>query len=99
MASSGERHAGPHRGSRSDRRWRIGLGAEHHGQRLTFDCQRQRGAGDAWDGRTVERILGALGPTIVGSLVAVTGSYPEALAIISLIYLIGLPTIWLAPET
>ncbi|MGU3388268.1 MFS transporter [Methylobacterium sp. D53M] len=45
------------------------------------------------------RILGALGPTIVGSLVVVTGSYPEALAIISLIYLIGLPTIWLAPET
>jgi hypothetical protein len=31
--------------------------------------------------------------------VVATGSYPKALAIISLIYLLGLPTIWLAPET
>ncbi len=45
------------------------------------------------------RILGALGPTIVGGFVVMTGSYPEALAIISLIFLLGLPTTWLAPET
>jgi MFS family permease len=45
------------------------------------------------------RILGALGPTIVGTLVAATGSYPVALTAVSLVYLVGLPFIRMAPET
>jgi len=45
------------------------------------------------------RIFGALGPTIVGFLAAREGSYPLAIATISLIYLVGLPFIAMAPET
>ncbi|HZB92869.1 MAG TPA: MFS transporter [Stellaceae bacterium] len=45
------------------------------------------------------RVLGALGPSIVGALVVFTGSYPLAVAATSAIYLLGLPLIALAPET
>jgi hypothetical protein len=45
------------------------------------------------------RILGAAGPAAVGALVVLTGSYPAAILVASAIYLIGLPCIWLAPET
>jgi MFS family permease len=59
-------------------------------------AQRAFGAGFAF---SLGRILGALGPTIVGSLVALTGSYPYAIAVTAAIYVIGLPFIALAPET
>ena len=58
--------------------------------------QRALGAGFAF---SFGRLLGAIGPTIVGTLVVATGSYPTALAAVSAIYLIGLPFILLAPET
>jgi MFS family permease len=45
------------------------------------------------------RIFGALGPLIVGTMAAWLGSYPVAIAAISIIYLVGLPFIALAPET
>ncbi|MBW0006009.1 MAG: hypothetical protein JO216_21275 [Hyphomicrobiales bacterium] len=46
------------------------------------------------------RLLGAVGPSLVGLLVAtVGGGYPRAIAIVSLIYVLGLPTIALARET
>jgi cyanate permease len=45
------------------------------------------------------RILGAVGPTLVGAFVVITGSYPWAIATMSVIYLLGLPAIALAPET
>jgi MFS family permease len=46
------------------------------------------------------RILGATGPTLVGLLVATTGGgYPVAIALVSFIYLIGLPAIAFARET
>ncbi|HVJ50896.1 MAG TPA: MFS transporter [Aliidongia sp.] len=45
------------------------------------------------------RILGATGPTIVGLLAARFGGYPIAIALVSLIYLVGLPAISLARET
>ena len=45
------------------------------------------------------RLLGAVGPALVGKLVGVLGSYPNAIAAASLIYLIGLPFTLLAPET
>ena len=58
--------------------------------------QRSFGAGFAF---SLGRILGAVGPTLVGAVVAVTGSYPLAITAVSLIYLIGLPAIAMAPET
>jgi cyanate permease len=45
------------------------------------------------------RILGAAGPLIVGTMTALTGSYPLAIASVSVIYLLGLPAALLAPET
>jgi MFS family permease len=45
------------------------------------------------------RILGAAGPTAVGALVGATGSYPTAIMLVSLIYVIGLPFSMLSPET
>jgi MFS family permease len=54
------------------------------------------GAGFAF---SLGRILGAVGPTLVGTLVALTGSYPAAIATASLIYVIGVPFTLLAPET
>ncbi len=45
------------------------------------------------------RVLGAAGPTTVGALVGLTGSYPAAIFATSAIYLVGLPFILMAPET
>lgn len=59
-------------------------------------AQRSLGAGFAF---SFGRLLGAVGPTIVGGLVVLTGSYPIALAAVSVIYLVGLPFIAMAPET
>lgn len=59
-------------------------------------AQRSLGAGFAF---SFGRLLGAVGPTIVGALVVLTGSYPIALTVVSGIYLIGLPFIAMAPET
>ena len=59
-------------------------------------AQRSFGAGFAF---SLGRILGAVGPTLVGGLVVVTGSYPLAITAVSAIYLLGLPMIALAPET
>jgi cyanate permease len=59
-------------------------------------AQRAFGSGFAF---SLGRILGALGPLIVGGMTAFTGSYPIAIATVSVIYLIGLPAIAVAPET
>lgn len=45
------------------------------------------------------RILGAVGPGIIGVLAAAFGSYPLAISVVSLIYLVGACFVWLAPET
>lgn len=57
-----------------------------------------RGAGSGF-AFSLGRILGAAGPTLIGFLAAKTGSYPMAISLLSLIYIIGLPLIALAPET
>lgn len=59
-------------------------------------AQRALGSGFAF---SFGRLFGALGPGIVGTGAALTGSYPVAIAGISLIYAIGLPFIGMAPET
>ena len=59
-------------------------------------AQRAFGAGFVF---SLGRVLGALGPIIVGTLVALTGSYPLAIGVTSAIYIVGLPFIVLAPET
>jgi MFS family permease len=59
-------------------------------------AQRSSGAGFAF---SLGRILGAVGPTLVGVVVAITGSYPLAITAVSMIYLLGLPAIAFAPET
>ena len=58
----------------------------------------QRGAGSGFS-FSFGRLLGAAGPTLVGSFAALTGSYPTAISVLSLIYVIGLPFILMAPET
>jgi MFS family permease len=63
---------------------------------LFATAQRSFGSGFAF---SLGRVLGALGPTIVGALVALTGSYPLAIAATSAIYVLGLPLIAFAPET
>ena len=45
------------------------------------------------------RVLGALGPTVVGTLVGFTGTYPAAIATAALIYLVGVPFTMLSTET
>ncbi|WP_316204669.1 MFS transporter [Bradyrhizobium sp. SZCCHNS3004] len=57
-----------------------------------------RGAGSGF-AFSLGRILGAAGPTLIGMLAAATGSFPLAISMLSLIYLVGLPFIALAPET
>jgi MFS family permease len=57
-----------------------------------------RGAGSGF-AFSMGRVLGAAGPTLIGALAAMTGSYPLAISLLSLIYLVGLPFIALAPET
>jgi len=58
--------------------------------------QRAFGSGFAF---SLGRVLGAAGPALVGTLVALTGSYPVAIAWTAAIYVVGLPFIALAPET
>ena len=57
-----------------------------------------RGAGSGF-AFSMGRVLGAAGPTLIGALAASTGSYPLAISLLSLIYIVGLPFIALAPET
>jgi cyanate permease len=57
---------------------------------------RGAGAGFAF---SLGRVLGAAGPTLIGALAAATGSYPLAISLLSLIYIVGLPFIAMAPET
>jgi MFS family permease len=57
-----------------------------------------RGAGSGF-AFSFGRILGAAGPTLIGTLSAATGSIPLAISLLSLIYVIGLPFLALAPET
>lgn len=57
-----------------------------------------RGAGSGF-AFSLGRVLGAAGPTLIGALAASTGSFPLAISLLSLIYVIGLPFIALAPET
>jgi hypothetical protein len=45
------------------------------------------------------RVFGAAGPALIGALAATTGSYPLAISLLSLIYIVGLPFIAMAPET
>jgi hypothetical protein len=46
------------------------------------------------------RVFAAAGALLQGQLVsAFDGSYPKAGAILSLVYLLGMAVIWLAPET
>jgi MFS family permease len=57
-----------------------------------------RGAGSGF-AFSLGRVLGAAGPTLIGALAATTGSYPLAISLLSLIYIVGLPLIAMAPET
>jgi MFS family permease len=57
-----------------------------------------RGAGSGF-AFSLGRVLGAAGPTLIGALAATTGSFPLAISLLSLIYVVGLPFIALAPET
>jgi MFS family permease len=57
-----------------------------------------RGAGSGF-AFSFGRLLGAAGPALVGGFAALTGSYPSAISALSLVYVIGLPFILLAPET
>ncbi|MDQ2802534.1 MAG: MFS transporter [Pseudomonadota bacterium] len=45
------------------------------------------------------RLLAAVGPSLVGAAVLLTGSYPAAITVISFIYLIGVPLVLMGPET
>ena len=58
----------------------------------------QRGAGAGFS-FSFGRLLGAAGPTLVGVVAGVAGGYPAAISILSLVYVIGLPFILMAPET
>jgi MFS family permease len=58
--------------------------------------QRAFGSGFAF---SFGRLLGAVGPTVIGIIAAYSGSYPVAITIVSAIYIIGLPIILMAPET
>ncbi|MCA1452542.1 MFS transporter [Bradyrhizobium sp. BRP22] len=57
-----------------------------------------RGSGSGF-AFSMGRVLGAAGPTLIGALAATTGSYPLAISLLSLIYVVGLPIIAMAPET
>jgi MFS family permease len=57
-----------------------------------------RGAGSGF-AFSMGRVLGAAGPTLIGALAALTGSYPLAISLLSVIYILGLPFIAMAPET
>jgi MFS family permease len=57
-----------------------------------------RGAGSGFS-FSMGRVLGAAGPTLIGALAALTGSFPLAISLLSVIYIVGLPFIAMAPET
>jgi MFS family permease len=57
---------------------------------------RATGQGFCWN---FARLVTAAAPITTGTLVATTGSVPTAAATVSLIYLLGLVSIWLGPET
>ncbi len=57
---------------------------------------RAAGSGFAF---SLGRVLGAIGPSLIGALSAKTESLPIAIALLSTIYLIGIPFIALVPET
>ncbi len=57
-----------------------------------------RGAGSGF-AFSLGRVLGAAGPTLIGALAAASGSYPLAISLLSLVYIVGLPFIAMAPET
>jgi MFS family permease len=57
-----------------------------------------RGAGSGF-AFSLGRLLGAIGPSLIGILAAMTGSLPISIALLSIIYLAGLPFIALSPET
>ena len=57
-------------------------------------CFRRKASPSAWGASS-----GRCGPTLVGVVVAITGSYPLAITAVSMIYLLGLPAIAFAPET
>ena len=57
---------------------------------------RSFGAGFAF---SLGRLLAAAGPSIVGTAVLLTGSYPAAITAVSFIYLIGVPLVLIARET
>ncbi len=58
----------------------------------------QRGAGAGFS-FSFGRVLGAAGPALVGAFAALAGSTPAAISVLSLVYVIGLPFILMAPET
>ena len=43
------------------------------------------------------RIFGALGPTMIGLIAGLLHSYPIAITLVSMIYLVGVPFIFMAP--
>ncbi len=45
------------------------------------------------------RILAAVGALQTGTLIPMLGGYPQACSLMSLIYVVGMVVIWLAPET
>ncbi len=57
---------------------------------------RGTGAGFAF---SFGRLLGAIGPTLIGVLAGMTGSFPVSIALLSIVYIAGLPFIALSPET
>jgi MFS family permease len=57
---------------------------------------RGAGAGFAF---SAGRMIGAAGPILTGALAAKTGSYPLAISLLSVCYLVGLPFVAIAPET
>ncbi len=57
---------------------------------------RGAGAGFAF---SFGRLFGAAGPALIGIISALIGSYPLTISALSLIYVLGLPFILLAPET
>lgn len=59
-------------------------------------AHRSFGSGFAF---SLGRLLAAVGPTLVGAAVLLTGSYPAAITVISFIYLIGVPFVLMGSET
>jgi cyanate permease len=59
-------------------------------------AHRSFGSGFAF---SLGRLLAAMGPTLVGATVLLTGSYPAAITVISFIYLLGVPFVLMGTET